>query len=98
MGNQGPDIVMPLQINRAETNQSAIGKMLADGKEASDFIGTYVVQGRLNERGNYCARPPSWSFPLSLPSNPPPFSALSPSLPLLPSIPFPPSSSPATGP
>ena len=35
-----------------------MARLCAEGEEAADFIRTYVVQARLNERGNYGAPPP----------------------------------------
>eukprot|EP00891_Asterochloris_glomerata_P003324 jgi/Astpho2/3324/Aster-x0573 len=41
------------QANAGETNPSEVQKMLADGLEAADFIKTFVVQAKLNPRGNF---------------------------------------------
>ena len=46
------------QAAAAEADPSAVARLCAEGEEAADFIRTYVVQARLNERGNYGARPP----------------------------------------
>ena len=35
------------------TDTTELEKLLAEGNEAADFIRTYVVQAKLNERGNY---------------------------------------------
>ena len=44
------------QSAAGEADPSAITRLCADGEEAADFILTYVVQARLNERGNYGPR------------------------------------------
>mmetsp|Transcript_22651 Transcript_22651/g.70347 ORF Transcript_22651/g.70347 Transcript_22651/m.70347 type:complete len:113 (-) Transcript_22651:79-417(-) len=41
------------QERRGETDSEAIKGMLQEGKETADFLRSYVVQGVLNERGNY---------------------------------------------
>ncbi|KAK9829909.1 hypothetical protein WJX72_008604 [[Myrmecia] bisecta] len=35
------------------TDQQEISRRFAEGEEAADFIRTYVVQAKLNERGNF---------------------------------------------
>ena len=42
-----------LQKNLLETDISSIERMVAECREAKDFIATFVVQGRMNNRGNY---------------------------------------------
>ena len=37
----------------SETEADAIQRLCAEGDEAADFLRTFVVQARLNERGNY---------------------------------------------
>lgn len=37
----------------AVTDASEIARLVADAREAADFLRTYVVQAALNERGNY---------------------------------------------
>ena len=39
------------------TDPDAIQHALKDGQEAADFIKTYIIQGVLNERGNYVVKP-----------------------------------------
>ncbi|KAK9826730.1 hypothetical protein WJX81_002385 [Elliptochloris bilobata] len=41
------------QAAASETDPAAVARLCAEGEEAADFIRTYVVQARLNERGNY---------------------------------------------
>ncbi|KAK3251175.1 hypothetical protein CYMTET_39480 [Cymbomonas tetramitiformis] len=38
---------------RFEQDESAIAKMVKDGQDAAQFMRNNVVQGKLNERGNY---------------------------------------------
>lgn len=42
-----------LQANRSVSDTAAINKLLADGEEAASFIRTFVVQAKLNDRGNF---------------------------------------------
>ena len=46
------------QAAAGEADPTAVARLCAEGEEAADFISTYVVQARLNERGNYGAWPP----------------------------------------
>ena len=45
------------QAAAAEADPTAVARLCAEGEEAAHFIRTYVVQARLNERGNYGAWP-----------------------------------------
>lgn len=45
------------QAAAGEADPTAVARLCAEGEEAADFIRTYVVQARLNERGNYGAWP-----------------------------------------
>ena len=45
------------QAAAGEADPTAVARLCAEGEEAADFIRTYVVQARLNERGNYGDRP-----------------------------------------
>ena len=42
-----------LQANRSISDTAAVKKLLAEGEEAASFIKTFVVQAKLNERGNF---------------------------------------------
>ena len=42
-----------LQANRTVPDGAAVKKLLAEGEEAASFIKTFVVQAKLNERGNF---------------------------------------------
>ena len=42
-----------LQANRSVSDTAAVKKLLAEGQEAASFIKTFVVQAKLNERGNF---------------------------------------------
>ena len=42
-----------LQANRRVADSGAVKKLLAEGEEAASFIKTFVVQAKLNDRGNY---------------------------------------------
>ena len=44
---------MELQANRQVSDSGAVKKLLAEGAEAADFIRTFVVQAKLNDRGNF---------------------------------------------
>lgn len=39
--------------NRAVSDASEIERMVADMRDASDFLKTYIAQGKLNDRGNF---------------------------------------------
>lgn len=59
------EIRTKFEQSRHETDEGAVRKLLDDGREASEFIQSFVVQGKLNERGNYGGCPqgegrPSW--------------------------------------
>ena len=41
------------QVSASERDPGRIQQLLAEGREAADFIRTFVVQAKLNERGNY---------------------------------------------
>mmetsp|Transcript_22647 Transcript_22647/g.57975 ORF Transcript_22647/g.57975 Transcript_22647/m.57975 type:complete len:103 (-) Transcript_22647:120-428(-) len=47
------EIRTKFEQSRHETDEGAVRKLLDDGREASEFIQSFVVQGKLNERGNY---------------------------------------------
>lgn len=47
------DTTNALQANRKVTDPVAITKLVAEGEEAASFIKTFVVQAKLNERGNF---------------------------------------------
>ena len=42
-----------LQANRSVSDTAAVKKLLAEGEEAANFIKTFVVQAKLNKRGNF---------------------------------------------
>jgi len=42
-----------LQANRHVSDSGAVKKLLAEGEEAAEFIKSFVVQAKLNERGNF---------------------------------------------
>lgn len=42
-----------VQANRSVSDQAAQTKLLNEGEEAATFIRTFVVQAKLNERGNF---------------------------------------------
>lgn len=48
-----PKHITNLQANRSVSDQAAQSKLLAEGAEAASFIKTFVVQAKLNERGNF---------------------------------------------
>jgi hypothetical protein len=53
-----------LQASRNVTDQPKLEELLAEAREAADFIKTAVVQAKLNDRGNYGALHPAvgiWS-------------------------------------
>lgn len=41
------------EANRRVADSGAVKKLLAEGEEAASFIKTFVVQAKLNDRGNY---------------------------------------------
>ncbi|KAL3146600.1 hypothetical protein ABBQ32_000835 [Trebouxia sp. C0010 RCD-2024] len=41
------------EANRLVSDTTAVKKLLAEGEEAASFIKTFVVQAKLNERGNF---------------------------------------------
>lgn len=45
------------QAAAGEADPAAVLRLCQEGEEAADFIRTYVVQARLNERGNYGVLP-----------------------------------------
>ena len=55
-------MLMAWQASRLETNSDIVNQKLAEAQEAAVFIKEFVVQGVLNEEGNFGAphtRPPS---------------------------------------
>lgn len=44
---------LDLQANRSVSDTVAVKKLLAEGEEAASFIRTFVVQAKLNVRGNF---------------------------------------------
>ena len=50
-----PSFTCLWQAAAGEADPTAVARLCAEGEEAADFIRTYVVQARLNERGNYGA-------------------------------------------
>ena len=50
-----------LQSAAGVTEPEEIEKLCAEGRDAANFLGQYVVQAQLNERGNFGARSPSIS-------------------------------------
>lgn len=42
-----------MQESRAETDPDKLRVLIEGGKDAADFLKTYVVQAKLNDRGNY---------------------------------------------
>jgi len=45
------------EANKSVSDQAAQNKLLAEGEEAASFIRTFVVQAKLNERGNFQMKP-----------------------------------------
>lgn len=41
------------QVSAAERDPDRLNQLFAEGKEAAEFIKTFVVQAELNDRGNY---------------------------------------------
>ena len=42
-----------LQANREVSDPTAVKKLIAEGEEAASFIKSFVVQAKLNDRGNF---------------------------------------------
>ena len=42
-----------MQESAGEQDTGRIQQLCAEGREAASFLQTFVVQGKLNERGNY---------------------------------------------
>eukprot|EP00193_Tetraselmis_chui_P007977 CAMPEP_0177757210 /NCGR_PEP_ID=MMETSP0491_2-20121128/3521_1 /TAXON_ID=63592 /ORGANISM="Tetraselmis chuii, Strain PLY429" /LENGTH=76 /DNA_ID=CAMNT_0019272845 /DNA_START=438 /DNA_END=668 /DNA_ORIENTATION=+ len=45
--------------SRLETDEAVVRKLLGESQEAAEFIRSFVVQAKLNERGNYEIKPDS---------------------------------------
>lgn len=46
-------ILLALQESRGVSDAGELQRLTAEGVEAADFISSFVVQARLNDRGNY---------------------------------------------
>lgn len=51
--NSRKELRSKFEANRQVSDCGAIKKLLAEGEEAADFIKTFVVQAKLNKRGNF---------------------------------------------
>lgn len=51
--NARREIRSKFQASAAEQDHGRLKQLLGEGREAADFIRTFVVQAKLNKRGNY---------------------------------------------